>query len=57
MVILPPAIREHPIESLIAMGLLLALLVGANTAQPNPEPHQKVSACAPTGCTPVKPAS
>ena len=52
MVILPPVIREHPIESLIAMGLLLALLVGANTAQPNPEPSQKVSTCVPAGCTP-----
>jgi len=57
MVILPPAIREHPIESLIAMGLLLALLVGANAAQPNPEPPQKVSTCAPGGCTALKPAS
>jgi len=53
---LPLAIREHPVESLIAVGLLLALLVGANDARPNPEPRQKVSTCGPVGCA-LKPAS
>lgn len=55
MVLLPPAIREHPVESLIAIGLLLVLLVGASNAQPNPEPGQKVSACGTAGCGAPKP--
>ena len=55
MVLLPPAIREHPVESLIAVGLLLVLLVGASNAQPNPEPGQKVSACSTADCGAAKP--
>jgi len=57
MVLLPPAIREHPIESLIAMGLLLGLLVGASNVAPNPEPSQKVSTCSPVTCAAAKPSS
>jgi hypothetical protein len=47
MVLLPPTLREHPVESLLAAGLLLALLVGASNVSPNPEPDQPVKA-APT---------
>ncbi len=44
MVLLPPTLREHPVESLLAAGLLLALLVGASSVAPNPQPEQPVSA-------------
>ncbi|MEJ1968078.1 MAG: hypothetical protein WDN03_05460 [Rhizomicrobium sp.] len=51
---LPPQIRQHPIETLIAAGLLLALLVGASQ-QPNSQSNPPVSACAGHGCMAAKP--
>jgi hypothetical protein len=47
MVILPPTLREHPVESLLAAGLLLALLVGASTVAPDSQANQPITA-APT---------
>ncbi len=55
MVLLPPPIRQHPIESLLAAGLLLALLIGASADPQNSVPNQSVSACAAPGCNGVKP--
>jgi hypothetical protein len=55
MILLPPAIRQHPVESLIAAALLLALLVGASKVEPNSEPNQKVIACTAPACGGVKP--
>jgi len=44
MVLLPPTLREHPVESLLAAGLLLALLIGASNVAPDPQPNQPVTA-------------
>ncbi len=49
-------LREHPVESLLAAGLLILLLVGASDgAAQNPQQNQSVSACPTTNCGPARP--
>jgi hypothetical protein len=55
MVLLPPAIRQHPLESLLAAGLLLALLIGASADPQNSVSNQSVTECAGHSCTAPKP--
>jgi hypothetical protein len=55
MVLLPPTIRQHPLESLLAAGLLLALLIGASTDPQNAVSNQATNTCAGHSCAAPKP--
>jgi hypothetical protein len=53
----PGPLREHPLESLLAAGLLLFLLIGASDGGvQNPQQNQAVSACQTANCATARPA-
>ncbi len=54
---LPKQLLDHPLESFIAAGLLLTLLIGASDgASQNLQQNQSVSACGTHACLITKPA-
>ncbi|HXC53967.1 MAG TPA: hypothetical protein VNU97_01605 [Rhizomicrobium sp.] len=54
---LPQNLRQHPLESLLAAGLLLTLVIGASDRDSQKtQSNQTVSACHRSSCTTQTPA-